>query len=185
MTSKQSWTVICSLSSREFFSSEYGKVDVKDSVPSGVRTLKQLVQHTKDNADVEMPPTYEATDRWPACLAKDRGEDDQYLFQVYNNRSVSLSGAHLKLTEARFCNSAQARGSIDDTLTQHSLSAIVFPSPQSIPWAKAGYPIITVPFDFLPQCVFAFRSLCCLIVCPCTKGNAQRARLEQEDRPAE
>jgi amidase len=47
--------------------------------------------------------------------------------------------------------SVVGKGNIDAALAKYNVSAMVFPAPQSLFSAVAGYPQVVVPMGFLPE----------------------------------
>ncbi|CAF3712850.1 unnamed protein product [Adineta steineri] len=105
------------------------------SIPSGVRTLQDLINYNNIHADVEMP----------------LGRDNQILFLMAQNTTNLQDPIYLNaLNTSR--NLGGRRG-IDATLKKYNLDALIAPSEgfTTTPAAVAGYPIITVPLGFLPN----------------------------------
>ncbi|KAF5372557.1 hypothetical protein D9758_005186 [Tetrapyrgos nigripes] len=103
------------------------------SVPTGVRTLTELIKFNNEHKELEMPESYDQQDLLIECDATS-GRDEAY-------------GKAL----ARNLEAGATRG-IDAALKEHNLDALVLPADgTSTPAALAGYPIVTVPLGFFPE----------------------------------
>ncbi|KAL0581677.1 hypothetical protein V5O48_000381 [Marasmius crinis-equi] len=104
-----------------------------EDIPTGVRTLADLIKFNNDHKELELPDDYDDQSRLIASEATP-GHDEEYL------RAVALSIEQ------------GATNGIDAVMKEHNLDALLFPgSDGSTPPALAGYPIITVPLDFYPD----------------------------------
>ncbi|KAJ8082280.1 hypothetical protein AAF712_001743 [Marasmius tenuissimus] len=104
-----------------------------DDVPTGVRTLADLIKFNEDHKDVELPQDYDDQSRLIASEAT-TGCDEEYLKATTTSLEQGTTNG------------------IDAVMTKHKLDALVLPgSDGSTPAALAGYPIVTVPLDFYPD----------------------------------
>ncbi|KAI0061127.1 amidase signature enzyme [Artomyces pyxidatus] len=110
------------------------------SVPTGVKTLADLIQFNIDHADKELaPPHYTSQSRFLTC--QETSPDAAYLTALSESQELGR------------------RRGIDAVLEEYGLDAILLPtdgksSPgcaTSTPAAIAGYPIVTVPLGFQPD----------------------------------
>jgi len=103
-------------------------------VPSGTRTLADLIAFNNANPSLELPPGYEDQNRFIQANSLP-GFDQTY----YN----ALGRDTWMGTE----------GSIDYALRTYGLDALIMPSrgKTSAPAALAGYPMISVPLGFFPD----------------------------------
>jgi len=107
-------------------------------VPTGVRSLADLIKFNIDHADKELiPPHY--TDQSQLIASEATKIDD-----VYNAALVELRGLGRS-------------GGIDGLLEKHNLDAILIPTNlmSSTAASLAGYPIVTVPLGFMPDDIVA------------------------------
>ncbi|KAF8823651.1 hypothetical protein HHX47_DHR9000381 [Lentinula edodes] len=101
-------------------------------VPTGVRTLADLIQFNIDHAELELPEGY-----------SDQGE--LIKSQATNGRDEIYGKALAKNLEL-----GVTRG-IDAVLKEYNLDALVLPAKDThTPAAIAGYPTVTVPLGFFP-----------------------------------
>lgn len=103
-------------------------------VPTGVKTLSDLIEFNKINPDLELPePFY--TDQSRFTDAEDAQLDDAYFAALAQNFELG-----------------RTRG-IDATLAKFNLDAIILPTDvlEPKPTAIAGYPLISVPLGFQPD----------------------------------
>ncbi|KAJ4471105.1 amidase signature enzyme [Lentinula edodes] len=104
-----------------------------EEVPTGVRTLADLIQFNIDHAELELPEGY-----------SDQGE--LIKSQATNGRD-EIYGKAL----ARNLELGATRG-IDAVLKEYNLDALVLPAKDThTPAAIAGYPTVTVPLGFFPE----------------------------------
>jgi len=102
-------------------------------VPSGVRTLADLIQFNIDNPELELPEGYSDQSRLIESEATN-GRDEAYGKALAKNLELGAT-----------------RG-IDKVLKEFELDALVLPAKSThTPAALAGYPIVTVPLGFLPD----------------------------------
>ncbi|KAE9396784.1 amidase signature enzyme [Gymnopus androsaceus JB14] len=102
-------------------------------VPSGVRTLADLIQFNIDNLELELPEGYSDQSRLIESEATN-GRDEAYGKALAKNMELGAT-----------------RG-IDKVLKDFELDALVLPAPRTSTLAAlAGYPIVTVPLGFLPD----------------------------------
>jgi len=110
-------------------------------VPTGVRTLADLIEFNKTHADLELPPPF----------YKDQSQYVSSLFGVLLLRICRfIESEATQVDDAYFAKLAEhfdlgrTRG-IDATLAQFDLDAIILPTgrPASTPAAIAGYPLIS------------------------------------------
>ncbi|KAG7095549.1 hypothetical protein E1B28_006286 [Marasmius oreades] len=104
-----------------------------EDVPTGVRTLTDLIKFNNEHKDLELPEHYDDQSR---LIASD-----------------ASSGRGPEWAKALALNMEQgATRGIDAVMKEHNLDALVLPAcDTSTPAALAGYPIITVPLDFYPD----------------------------------
>ncbi|KZT56007.1 amidase signature enzyme [Calocera cornea HHB12733] len=103
-------------------------------VPTGVRTLKELIKWNDEHADLELPTNYTSQSSLIAAQA--------------------TTGFNATYYEALFEDYKMGReDGIDYALKTYKLDALILPSTgrTTQPAAIAGYPIITVPLGFYPQ----------------------------------
>ncbi|KIK62727.1 hypothetical protein GYMLUDRAFT_41644 [Collybiopsis luxurians FD-317 M1] len=102
-------------------------------VPTGVRTLEDLIQFNLDHADVELPEHYSDQSRLIESQAT-QGRDKVYGKVLAKNLELGAT-----------------RG-IDAALKEFDLDALVLPARSThTPAAIAGYPMVTVPLGFFPD----------------------------------
>ncbi|THU98504.1 amidase signature enzyme [Dendrothele bispora CBS 962.96] len=101
------------------------------NVPTGVRTLTDLIKFNNDHKELELPEHY---------------QDHFIRSEGTNGRDKAYGKALAQNLEA-----GATRG-IDAALKEHNLDALVLPSEEThTPAALAGYPIVTVPLGFYPE----------------------------------
>ncbi|KAF9269516.1 amidase signature enzyme [Marasmius fiardii PR-910] len=102
-------------------------------VPSGVRTLTDLINFNNEHKELELPEHYDDQSRLIASDATS-GRDTEWAKAL-----------------ARNLEQGATRG-IDAVMKEHNLDALVLLGcDTSTPAALAGYPIVTVPLDFYPE----------------------------------
>ncbi|KAG1740450.1 amidase signature domain-containing protein [Suillus paluster] len=109
------------------------------AVPTGIKTLADVIEFNKTHADLELPaPFY--TDQSRLIESEATQVDDAYFAALAENFDLG-----------------RTRG-IDATLTQFNLDAIILPTdgPAAGPAGIAGYPLISVPLGFQPETVEVF-----------------------------
>jgi len=103
-------------------------------VPSGARSLADLIAFNNANPSLELPPGYE----------------DQHIFE----RAEALPGFDQTYYDALDRDTwLGTEGSIDYALRTYKLDALIMPSrgTNSAPAALAGYPMVSVPLGFFPD----------------------------------
>ncbi|KAI0265284.1 amidase signature enzyme [Gloeopeniophorella convolvens] len=101
------------------------------AVPSGVKTIKDLIDFNIEHADQELiPPFYDSQSR------------------LYSSQNRTMDAAYYAALK-KVQEMGRAEG-IDAALEKHELDAFVIPADSYIrtPAAIAGYPLITVPLGF-------------------------------------
>ncbi|KZP00703.1 amidase signature enzyme [Calocera viscosa TUFC12733] len=103
-------------------------------VPTGVRTLADLILFNEQNAGLELPTNYSDQSIFIEAEAT-TGFNSSYYTALYDDYALGRTNG------------------IDAALQQYNLDALIMPSPgyTTVPAAIAGYPIITVPLGFYPQ----------------------------------
>ncbi|KAI0342226.1 amidase signature enzyme [Trametopsis cervina] len=114
------------------------KVDVNNyiaglvKVPTGVRSLADLITFNSAHADQELPPPF-WTDQSTFIKSENTTVDQAYFDALSADKDLG-----------------QTRG-IDATLAEFNLDALILPTSGAAgPAAIAGYPIVTVPLGFQP-----------------------------------
>jgi amidase len=100
-------------------------------VPTGVKTLADLIEFNKTHTDLELPPPF-YTDQSQFIQSEAAPVDDAYFAAL-----------------AKDFDLGRTRG-IDAVLSQFNLDAIILPTDAQahLPAAIAGYPLISVPLGF-------------------------------------
>ncbi|KAJ3983326.1 amidase signature enzyme [Lentinula detonsa] len=102
-------------------------------VPTGVRTLADLIQFNVDHPELELPEGYSDQSKLIQCQATN-GRDEAYGKALARNLELGAT-----------------RG-IDAVLKEYNLDALVLPAKDThTPAAIAGYPTVTVPLGFFPE----------------------------------
>ncbi|GJJ14714.1 hypothetical protein Clacol_008981 [Clathrus columnatus] len=103
-------------------------------IPSGTRTLADLIEFNKTHADLELIPPYH-DDQSRFIKVEGTTQDENYYATLAKNHQMT-----------------RAEG-IDATLNLFNLDCLVLPTSgfTSTPPAVAGYPLITVPLGFQPD----------------------------------
>ncbi|KAH7098078.1 amidase signature enzyme [Auriculariales sp. MPI-PUGE-AT-0066] len=102
-------------------------------VPTGVRTIEDLVAFNNNHRELERPPGHEAQSVLENISSAER--NSTYYEQL----------AHLR--------QLVGKEGIDHTMKQYKLDALVLPAfkfTASVP-ARVGYPIVTIPMGFYPK----------------------------------
>lgn len=102
--------------------------DIPSSVPSGIRTLEDMVQYTLDDPR-ECPKNYDAYRRFAAALSREDISSERY--------------QHLKTRVD------ESKTLIEEELKKHSADAVVYLGATVRMWSHAAYPIMTVPLGLL------------------------------------
>lgn len=97
-------------------------------MPSGVRSLKDLIQYIKDDPR-ESPPYYDTCTTFESALARPGLNSEEYLE-----------------SKERLDRSKEY---IETELQKHSCQAFVMLSAVTSIWSDAGWPQVTVPMGFL------------------------------------
>ncbi|KZT56008.1 amidase signature enzyme [Calocera cornea HHB12733] len=102
-------------------------------VPTGVRTLADLILFNEQNAGLELPTNYSDQSIFIEAEAT-TGFNSSYYTALYDDYALGRTNG------------------IDAALKEYNLDALIMPSPgyTTVPAAIAGYPIITVPLGFYP-----------------------------------
>ncbi|KAF5378228.1 hypothetical protein D9757_009132 [Collybiopsis confluens] len=104
-------------------------------VPTGVRSLADLIQFNIDNAAVELPQYY----------------DDQSILIESEKTNVTRDDEVYRQVVEKNLELGAKRG-IDAVLKAFELDALVLPARSThTPAAIAGYPMVTVPLGFFPE----------------------------------
>ncbi|KAH8823884.1 amidase signature enzyme [Flagelloscypha sp. PMI_526] len=103
-------------------------------VPSGVRTLENLIKWNEDHPELELPENHASQEGLIRSQASE-GKNSRYWAAL-----------------ARIHERGRVQG-IDAVLQNYNLDALVIPAAEDVvtPSSIAGYPIITVPLGFLPD----------------------------------